>query len=150
MELPHIETLPHEEESTVDTGLTVATVVTLVLAAGLATAGQLLLKAGMNDIGTINGIGPSDLAGLIGSVLTTWKTLLGLACFGASSLFWLVVLSRVPLSVAYPFVALSYLIILGFSVLVLRERPPLVTWAGASLIMTGIVMIGVGGFDRGT
>ena len=65
-------------------------------------------------------------------------------------LFWLVVLSRLPLSTAYPFVALSYLIILGFSTIVLHERPPLLTWGGAGLIMMGIVMIGAGGFDRGT
>ena len=131
-------------------GLDLPTVATLVLAVSLATAGQLLLKAAMSDIGEIDGIGAGDLVGLVGSVVTSWKALLGLACFGASSLFWLVVLSRLPLSTAYPFVALSYLIILGFSTIVLHERPPLLTWGGAALIMTGIVMIGTGGFERGS
>lgn len=131
-------------------GLDLPTVATLVLAVSLATAGQLLLKAAMTDIGEIDGIGAGDLVGLVGSVVTSWKALLGLACFGASSLFWLVVLSRLPLSTAYPFVALSYLIILGFSTIVLHERPPLLTWGGAALIMTGIVMIGTGGFERGS
>ncbi len=133
-----------------ESGLDFATLVTLFLAVSLATAGQLLLKAGMTEIGEITGIGAGDLVGLVGGVLTTWKALLGLVCFVASSLFWLVVLSRVPLSTAYPFVALSYLIILGFSTMVLHERPPLVTWGGAALIMSGIVMIGFGGFERGT
>ena len=131
-------------------GLDLPTVATLVLAVSLATAGQLLLKAAMTDIGEIDGIGAGDLVGLVGSVVTSWKALLGLACFGTSSLFWLVVLSRLPLSTAYPFVALSYLIILGFSTIVLHERPPLLTWGGAALIMTGIVMIGTGGFERGS
>ena len=147
MDLPPISRLPHDEEP-MDTGLDLSTLLTLVLAVSLSTAGQLLLKAGMTDIGEITGIGATDLVGLVGSVLTSGKALLGLASFGASSLFWLVVLSRVPLSTAYPFVALSYLIILGFSTLVLHERPPLLTWGGAALIMTGIVMIGAGGFDR--
>jgi drug/metabolite transporter (DMT)-like permease len=75
---------------------------------------------------------------------------LGLAAFGASAVFWLVVLSRIPLSTAYPFVATSYLVILAFSTIVLHERPPLLTWGGASLIVTGIIMVGYGGFDRGT
>ncbi len=147
MDLPPIDRLPRDEEP-MDTGLDLPTILTLVLAVSLATTGQLLLKAAMTDIGEIAGIGAGDLVGLIGSVLTSWKALLGLACFGGSSMFWLVVLSRVPLSTAYPFVALSYLIILGFSTLVLHERPPLLTWGGAALIMTGIVMIGAGGFDR--
>ena len=147
MDVPPIDPLPDHEEP-MDTGLDLPTILILVMAASLATAGQLLLKAGMTDIGEIAGIGPGHLAGLIGSVLTSWKALLGLACFGASSMFWLVVLSRVPLSTAYPFVALSYLIILAFSTIVLHERPPLLTWGGAALIMTGIVMIGAGGFDR--
>ena len=148
MDLPPIDALPHDQEHPMDTGLDVPTILTLVLAVSLATAGQLLLKAGMTDIGEIAGIGIGDLAGLLGGVLTSWKALLGLACFGGSSVFWLVVLSRVPLSTAYPFVALSYLIILGFSTVVLHERPPLLTWGGALLIVTGIVMIGAGGFDR--
>lgn len=131
-----------------DSGLDLPTILTLVLAVSFATTGQLLLKAGMTEIGEVAGLAPDHLLGLVGSVVTSWKALLGLACFGASSVFWLVVLSRVPLSTAYPFVALSYLIILGFSTLVLHERPPLLTWSGAALIMTGIVMIGAGGFER--
>lgn len=151
MDLPPIDSLPHtEEKPTMESGLDLATLLTLVVAVSLATAGQLLLKAGMTDIGEIAGIGPGHLLELIGSVLTTWKAMLGLVCFVGSSLFWLVVLSRVPLSTAYPFVALSYLIILGFSTLVLHERPPVLTWSGAGLIMTGIVLIGFGGFERGS
>ena len=151
MDLPPLDPVHHhDEESPVESGLDLATLLTLVLAAGLATAGQLLLKAGMGEIGEITSIGPGNLLGLVGNVVTTWQTVVGLVCFGASSLFWLVVLSRVPLSTAYPFVALSYLIILGFSVLVLHERPPLLTWGGAFLIMSGIVLVGFGGFERGS
>lgn len=151
MDMPPIDSLPHaDEEPRVESGLDPTTILILVLAAGLATAGQLLLKAGMTEIGLVSGVTPGHLLELVGDVLTTWKTVLGLVCFGASSVFWLVVLSRVPLSTAYPFVALSYLIILGFSTIVLHERPPLLTWGGAFLIMSGIVLVGFGGFDRGT
>lgn len=149
---PNTELDPHARDTEglpMDNGLDFATILLLVLAAGLATAGQLLLKAGMTEIGEIPTVGVSELVGLIRSVATTWQALLGLAFFGGSSVFWLIVLSRIPLSTAYPFVALSYLIILGFSVIVLQERPPLLTWGGALLIVSGIVMVGYGGFDRG-
>lgn len=152
MDLPPIDSLPNRagRDEDVENGLDLATVATLLLAVSLSTAGQLLLKAGMTEIGEITSVGPGQLLGLVGSVLTTWKALLGLASFAVSSLFWLVALSRIPLSTAYPFVALSYVIILGFSTLVLHERPPLLTWGGAGLIVTGIVLIGFGGFERGT
>lgn len=133
-----------------DTGLDLPTILILLMAVALATTGQLLLKTAMGEIGEVAGVGAGHLTDLVGNVLTSWKALLGLAAFGVSSLFWLVVLSRVPLSTAYPFVALSYLIILTFSTWVLHERPPLLTWAGAGLIVTGIVLVGAGGFDRGT
>jgi drug/metabolite transporter (DMT)-like permease len=125
--------------------MTLQTLVVLFLAIGFATAGQLLLKEGMNQIGEL---GVSDIPALIQGVVTTWQSMLGLALFGLSSVFWLITLSQLELSTAYPFVSLSYLIILAFSVWVLNERPPLITWGGAGLIMIGIMMIGLGGFDQ--
>lgn len=130
-------------------GLTLGTISLLVLAVGLVTVGQLLLKSGMTKIGEISSISTGHVVNLIRGVTTTWQTLLGILCFGGSSLVWLVVLSRLPLSTAYPFIALSYLIILMFSTVVLRERPPIVSWLGASSIMLGIVLVGVGGFEQG-
>lgn len=120
------------------------TVIILLTSIGLATAGQLLLKAGMTDIGVVEGIAFGDIAELVRSVVTSWKALLGLAFFGASALFWLVTLSRVPLSTAYPVVSLSYILILGFSTAVLGERPPLLVWVGVVFIMFGISFVGIG------
>jgi len=125
--------------------MTTQTLVILFMAIGFATAGQLLLKEGMNQIGEI---GIAEIPTLIKGVVMTWQAILGLGLFGLSSVFWLITLSKLDLSTAYPFVSLSYLIILAFSVWVLNERPPLITWGGAGLIMVGIVMIGMGGFDR--
>ncbi|MBW3659897.1 MAG: EamA family transporter [Actinobacteria bacterium] len=118
------------------------TVLMLLTSIGLATAGQLLLKAGMNEFGSELGIG--DIGHLVRTGATTWQVLAGLAAFGTSSVFWLLTLSRVPLSTAYPIVSLSYVLILGFSVLVLDERPPATVWVGAGLVMSGISLIGIG------
>ena len=119
-----------------------ATVLLLLTSIALATAGQLLLKAGMNEVG--GELGLADLGHLLRTGATTWQVLAGLAAFGTSAVFWLLTLSRVPLSTAYPIVSLSYLLILGFSVLVLDERPSATVWVGAGLIMSGISLIGIG------
>ncbi|MBW3620968.1 MAG: EamA family transporter [Actinobacteria bacterium] len=118
------------------------TVLLLLTSIALATAGQLLLKAGMNEVG--GELGLADLGHLLRTGATTWQVLAGLAAFGTSAVFWLLTLSRVPLSTAYPIVSLSYLLILGFSVLVLDERPSATVWVGAGLIMSGISLIGIG------
>lgn len=124
--------------------MTLSTWFSLALAIVLATAGQLLLKAGMDTTGVEVALQPRALLELVRTVLGSWRLLLGFAMFGASSLFWLTALSRVPLSVAYPVVSLSYVIILGASVVVLGERPTLVTWSGALLVMAGVSLIGIG------
>jgi drug/metabolite transporter (DMT)-like permease len=50
-------------------------------------------------------------------------------------------LSRVPLSIAYPFNALGYLGILTASILVLHERANLWTWAGSLLVVSGLIIV---------
>lgn len=120
------------------------TIAILLASIALATTGQLLLKAGMTDLGVVDSVGFGDLRDLVAGLVTNWKVMLGLAFFGLSALFWLVTLSRVPLSTAYPIVSLSYVLILGFSTLVLGERPTPLVWAGALFIMTGISFVGLG------
>lgn len=121
------------------------TIAVLLTSVALATGGQLLLKAGMNRVGEVTDVlAALGVGGLLLRVVTTWQVLAGLTAFGLSAVFWLVTLSRVPLSTAYPVVSLSYVLILGFSVLVLGERPSPVVWVGALLVMSGITLVGIG------
>lgn len=124
-----------------DGPLTAVTVAILLTSITLATTGQLLLKAGMNRVGEIT---LGELPTLVASVFTTWQLLVGLVAFGASAVFWLVALSTVPLSVAYPVVSLSYVALLGASWAFLGERPGATVWIGAGLIMAGVSLIGIG------
>lgn len=121
------------------------TVVILLTSIGLAAAGQLLLKAGMNQVGVVAGIDSfRAVVDVAGEVLGTWQVIAGLGAFGVSAAFWLVALSRVPLSVAYPVASFSYVLILVFSVVILGERPAALVWLGAILVMFGISLIGIG------
>jgi drug/metabolite transporter (DMT)-like permease len=116
----------------------------LALSILLATSGQLLLKAGMDAAGVEVALQPAALWELIKTVLGSWRLLGGFVLFGLSSVFWLTALSRVPLSVAYPIVSLSYVLILATAWVLLGERPSLVTWSGALLVMAGVSLIGLG------
>lgn len=122
-------------------GLSLSTFAVLLTSISLATTGQVLLKSGMERIGELS---VGEIPTLVAQFFTTWQLVVGIGAFGLSSIFWLVALSRVPLSTAYPIVSLSYVLILTFSWFVLGERPSPVVWIGAALIMAGVSLIGIG------
>jgi undecaprenyl phosphate-alpha-L-ara4N flippase subunit ArnE len=118
--------------------LTITSIALLLFAVLLAACGQLLLKHGMQvATARVHASGGS----LAVAAATSPMVLGGLAVFAFSAVAWLAVLSRVPLSVAYPFNALGYLIILAASVLLLHERATVLTWAGSLLVVSGLVIV---------
>jgi len=115
----------------------------LVISVVFAVAGQFTLKSAMNEVGRI---GATELAAAGDTIIRTVKEprlWLGLTLFGISALFWLVVLSRVDLSVAYPFVGLSYIIVVLFSRLFLNEQVTALRWLGVVVVAVGIAIVGL-------
>jgi multidrug transporter EmrE-like cation transporter len=118
-------------------------IVLLLISVGFAIAGQITLKSAMTRVGRI---GTAEVAAAGDTIVRAVKEpriWLGLALFGISSLFWLVVLSRVPLSVAYPFVGISYVVIVLISRYVLDEHVPALRWLGVLVVAAGITIIGL-------
>ena len=74
-------------------------------------------------------------------MLTVPWVLAGFLCFGISAILWLAVVSRVPLSYAYPMVALSYVLIFGASYVWFGEALGALRVAGAALICFGVVLV---------
>ena len=110
----------------------------LLFAVLLAATGQLLLKHGM-QVATARA--HASGGSLWVAAATSPMVLGGLAVFAISAVAWLAVLSKVPLSIAYPFNALGYLIILTASVVLLHERTNLLTWGGSILVVSGLVIV---------
>jgi len=100
----------------------------------LASTGQVLMKLGMS------GVGGGGFAATIAAGFTEPIVLLGLACYAASTVSWLIVLSRVPLSVAYPFGALSYVVVVLVA-LATGEHVSALRWLGVALIVGGIWLV---------
>ncbi len=112
----------------------------ILMSVCLAAAAQLTLKHGVNQIGDRSGLlrlGVESLRQIAGTP-AIW---VGFLLFGASAVVWLLVLSRASLSFAYPFAALTYLVILIFGRLVLHEEVTPLRWTGVVLIMAGIVLV---------
>jgi drug/metabolite transporter (DMT)-like permease len=114
----------------------------LVVSVVFAIAGQFTLKAAMNEIGRIGTAQIRDPMALIARAAKEPRLWAGLALFGISALFWLVVLSRVNLSVAYPLVGVSYILVVAIGRFVLNEEVPFMRWVGVTAIALGIAIIG--------
>ena len=114
----------------------------ILLSVGLAAVAQLALKEGMNQVNAELAPAKFSLNGDSLRVLVAQPFVWGgLVLFGFSAIVWLVVLSRASLSFAYPFAALTYVLILLFDHFVLDEPVPALRWAGVAFIVTGIVLV---------
>jgi len=116
----------------------------ILLSIGIAVGGQVLLKLGLNKIGSVNVISLSGLGHLFLGIIKSPMVITGLFCYVISAAIWLVVLSAVELSFAYPFIGLTYVLILFISRFVLKEDVNPIRWVGAAIITIGVVVISRG------
>jgi undecaprenyl phosphate-alpha-L-ara4N flippase subunit ArnE len=63
---------------------------------------------------------------------------LSFLCLGVGLLLWLVVLSAMPVSQAYPIMSLSYIVVMLLARWLFKERIPARRWVGAALILLGV------------
>lgn len=143
---PHIHTSPLDPDYEPPappgekrrTRLILALILTSV---ALAAAAQLTLKFGVNRVVAerpLNLRAPVPEVIRLFSHLAVWA---GLALFAISAVFWMVALSRTSLSFAYPFAALTYVLILLFDWLVLKEPVVALRWVGVALIIGGLILV---------
>ncbi|MDE2450524.1 MAG: EamA family transporter, partial [Gammaproteobacteria bacterium] len=64
-----------------------------------------------------------------------------LGCYGLSVVVWLVGLSRVPVSQAYPLLSLGYVINIGLAWWLLGEVPNMQRVLGIAVIVFGVVLV---------
>jgi multidrug transporter EmrE-like cation transporter len=75
------------------------------------------------------------------SLFTYTETWFGLAVYGLSSVCWLWVLSRAPLSFAYPILSVTFPIVVGASAILFSELILPVRWMGVGMIMVGVSLL---------
>jgi len=116
----------------------------IFLSISIAVAGQILLKLGMNRIGTVSLNGLGGLWQLFSAILKSPLVLFGLFLYVVSAVVWLIVLSSVDLSFAYPFIGSSYVFVLILSKFILKEDVNPIRWIGALVITAGVIILSRG------
>jgi len=118
--------------------MTFSVLLLLLISIGLGAIGQLLFKGAARQLPPFAELG---LTRLVLTMFTTPLILGGFCCFFVSSVLWIVALRTINLSLAYPMVALSYIIIFVGSYYLFGEPLSFRHWLGALLIVGGIVLI---------
>lgn len=113
----------------------------IVVSVLLSSGSQISLKYGMTSPNVkIAMSSPMGLSRIL-SIGLSPLVFLGLCCFGLSAIVWLFVLSQVPLSTAYPFVALGIVITTSAGFFLFGEMMPTTKIFGICLIVGGVLAV---------
>ena len=121
------------------TGMKTA-IIYILISVLASTVGQLLLKKGMNNIGSIT-LNWGQLVSTVWTIVINPYVFIGLVIYLAGTVFWLAALSRVDLSYAYPFASLGYVIMLVASWLMFDEKITVSRLLGTVIIGIGVLLI---------
>jgi multidrug transporter EmrE-like cation transporter len=107
----------------------------------LGVAGELLFKTGALSLKNVDlTASPKTLSSILG-LLGNPVIIMGFVCYGIASVLWIIVLSRLDLSFAYPVYALMFALIPLAAFLVFKEQIPVGRWIGILLIVMGIITV---------
>ena len=115
--------------------------VAICLSVCLSAGAQIALKAGMTSEGVQRALGHGPLVGQVLAVLLNPWVIVGLALYVTSAAVWLVVLARVPVSTAYPFVAVAIVLTGLLGRLIFHDNFPPMKIAGSALIVGGVALL---------
>jgi multidrug transporter EmrE-like cation transporter len=112
----------------------------ILISIGLAVIGQLFMKQGMKGF-EMTGLTISTFIPIFIRMVLRPFVFFGFTLYLASSFFWLIAISKVPLNYAYPFLSINYVLILLLSWIIFKENVGLVQWLGVAVIMAGVYLI---------
>jgi multidrug transporter EmrE-like cation transporter len=106
----------------------------------LNAGAQLLLKAGTNALGVIS-LTRENWWDVLWKMGTQGHFVAGVACYMVSVLVWIMGLSRVPVSVAYPMLSLGYVINAVAAFYLFGETVTVARWLGICFIIVGVWLV---------
>lgn len=127
-----------DDPNRLSTGTALLLAVTIVLGA----VGDLLLSAGMKQIGSVEPGAAAAVLHDFGRVVTNANVWLGIAVLLAMFVLSLLLLSRVDFSYVQAASAVGYALVALLGYVVLGEAVTLWRWAGIACICAGVSLVG--------
>jgi drug/metabolite transporter (DMT)-like permease len=100
--------------------------------------GQFLLKLGASKLGKVT---ITNSLSYVFSIITVPELLIGLFCYGFGAIAYIMLLSRVKLSIAGPSVALMYVFSVLLGYFAFQEPLPTSRLFGLGFIVCGVILI---------
>lgn len=118
--------------------MTVRLFLLIFVSVSLSALAQLALKVGTTAAASARS---SGVGGEMGGLLHSPMVFVGLGLYGIGAILWLFVLGRAPLSLAYPFVGIGFILTMLAGAFFLNENLTFARVAGTLLIAVGCVLV---------
>ena len=120
--------------------MTLAAFAFLITGVLLNAAAQLFLKAGTNALGVIT-LTSDNWSATFGRMAAEPHFIAGAALYVVSLFVWILGLSRVPVSIAYPMLSLGYVVNAIAAHYLFGEVVTLTRWLGIGFIILGVWLV---------
>ena len=110
----------------------------------LNAAAQLLLKAGANRVGPVE-IQLHALTGAARDLAFSAPIVAGIACYAVSVMVWVIALTRVEVSLAYPMLSIGYVVNAIAAWMLFGEQLTPLRMIGILVIILGVYLLAASG-----
>ncbi len=115
--------------------------IAMTVAAGSAAIGQILVRRGMQQVGSLENYAPMALLVYFGHTVSNWYVILGTVLNTVFYILFLAALSWTDVTVALPMTAIEYGFAAFLAVIFLKEQVSPLRWAGIMLVIIGVIFI---------
>ena len=110
-----------------------------------AALGQILVRRGMQQIGSLETYAPMALLAYFGNAACNLNVIMGTALNTVFYVLFLAALSWTDVTVALPMTAIEYGFAAILAIIMLKEQVPPMRWIGIVMVILGVVLIARGG-----
>ena len=119
--------------------------IAMTIAAGSAAYGQILVRRGMLQVGSLENYAPGPLITYFWHALCNPYVIGGTVLNALFYFLFLAALSWTKVTVALPMTAIEYGFAAILAITILKESVPPVRWVGIALVVVGVILIARGG-----
>ena len=116
-------------------------VVAMTIAAASAALGQIYVRRGMQQVGSLENYAPLALLAYFWSAATNLYVIAGTALNTVFYLLFLATLSWTDVTVALPMTAIEYGFAAFLAIFMLKEQVSPLRWIGIALVVVGVILI---------
>ena len=120
-------------------------IIAMTIAAASAAFGQILVRRGMQEVGSLEVYAPMELIAYFWHALCNPYVIGGTILNALFYFLFLAALSWTEVTIALPMTAIEYGFAGVLAVLILKEKVPASRWTGIALVVIGVILIARGG-----